>query len=76
MKATRLGAPLRLDPEAYERMRRHILRRDSWRCQVCGAMSGLEIHHKEFRSHGGDDREENLITLCCRCHASIHGERT
>jgi len=64
--------PLRLDPVSYERLRQHVLRRDGWRCQVCGTMSNLEVHHKEFRSHSGDDSEENLITLCTACHHATH----
>lgn len=63
---------LRLDPEAYEALRQHVLRRDGWRCQCCGAMTNLEIHHQEFRSQGGDDSELNLITLCAGCHAQVH----
>jgi hypothetical protein len=39
------AAPLRLDPLSYEHMRQQILRRDGWRCQSCGAMSNLEVHH-------------------------------
>jgi hypothetical protein len=39
---------LRLDPVSYEILRQQVLRRDGWRCQSCGAMSNLEIHHKEF----------------------------
>jgi 5-methylcytosine-specific restriction endonuclease McrA len=62
----------RLDPEEYEILRQHVLRRDRWRCQSCGAMSNLEVHHKEFRSHSGHDSNENLITLCSVCHASVH----
>ena len=65
-------APLRLDPVSYETLRQQILRRDSWRCQSCGAMSNLEIHHKEFRSLSGPDSEENLITLCTQYHAGAH----
>lgn len=63
---------LRLDPVAYDQLRQQILRRDGWRCQFCGTMSNLEVHHKEFRSHSGNDSEENLITLCARCHLVIH----
>ena len=62
----------RLDPLSYEGLRQRILRRDGWRCQSCGAMSSLEIHHLEFRSHSGADSEENLITLCTACHARVH----
>ena len=65
-------APLRLEPDVYERLRNRILRRDGWRCQLCGAMSNLEVHHKNFRSQSGDDSESNLVTLCATCHASVH----
>ena len=54
----------RLDPELYEGLREQVLRRDSWKCQCCGTRSNLEVHHQEFRSRGGNDSEENLITLC------------
>ena len=63
---------LRLTPELYEDVRRQVLCRDGWRCQGCGTMSNLEVHHKEFRSQAGDDSDQNLITLCVRCHAGVH----
>jgi 5-methylcytosine-specific restriction endonuclease McrA len=66
------AVPSRLDPWLYESLRQQIFRRDGWRCQSCGAMSNLEVHHKQFRSHSGDDSEENLITLCSECHARAH----
>jgi len=64
---------LRLAPESYEHLRQQVLRRDGWRCQSCGAMANLEVHHKELRSQSGDDSEQNLITLCTPCHANVHG---
>ena len=57
------AAPPRIDPLSYESLRQQILRRDGWRCQSCGSMSNLEVHHREFRSHSGSDSEKNLITL-------------
>jgi hypothetical protein len=33
---------------------------------------GLEVHHQEFRSQGGDDSDTNLITLCVACHQLLH----
>jgi len=65
-------APIRLDPVSYETLRQQILRRDGWRCQFCGNMTNLEVHHKEFRSHDGDDSEQNMITLCAACHSAMH----
>ncbi len=69
------AVPLRLDPISYESLRQQILRRDGWRCQSCGSMSNLEVHHREFRSHGGADSEENLITLCTACHDGVHSAK-
>ncbi|PYV65677.1 MAG: hypothetical protein DMG97_31605 [Acidobacteria bacterium] len=63
---------LRLEEKAYEALRGQILRRDGWRCQACGAMTNLEVHHKRFRSQSGEDTEQNLITLCFDCHAHAH----
>jgi 5-methylcytosine-specific restriction endonuclease McrA len=66
---------IRLDRPEYEKLRQEILRRDGWRCQACGANSSLEVHHQEFRSRGGCDSEENLITLCAVCHINVHNVR-
>jgi 5-methylcytosine-specific restriction endonuclease McrA len=63
---------LRIDPSSYERLRQQVLGRDGWRCQSCGTMSNLEVHHKKFRSHSGDDSDTNLITLCTQCHTEMH----
>ena len=65
-------ARLRLDTDVYRQLCRQVLERDGWRCQRCGAMSNLEVHHQEFRSHSGCDTEENLITLCVHCHKLFH----
>jgi 5-methylcytosine-specific restriction endonuclease McrA len=63
---------VRLDPDSYHQLRLEILQRDGWRCQYCGKLENLQIHHEEFRSQSGDDSEQNLITLCAECHSSIH----
>lgn len=42
------GSRLRLAPELYENLRQQVLRRDGWRCQSCGALTNLEVHHREL----------------------------
>lgn len=66
---------VRLEPEAYEDLRKEILARDNWRCQNCGAVENLQVHHIQSRSRLGDDTFENLITLCARCHEALHRNR-
>jgi 5-methylcytosine-specific restriction endonuclease McrA len=63
---------LRLDSGSYQRLCRRVLERDAWRCQNCGSLRALHVHHCEFRSHSGSDIEENLITLCDQCHRDLH----
>jgi len=70
---------VKLDADSYSQLHRQILQRDGWRCQFCGGMQQLEVHHLKFRSHSGEDAEHNLITLCTSCHARVHllqSERT
>ena len=61
---------LRLDPESYKALCRQVMKRDGWRCQVCGSRQNLQVHHKQLRSQQGSD--SNLITLCAACHEYLH----
>jgi 5-methylcytosine-specific restriction endonuclease McrA len=64
---------LRLKPEDYVVLRNQVLKRDGWRCQDCGAMKDLQVHHIKRRSQLGGDVAQNLITLCASCHGKRHG---
>jgi len=66
---------LKLDPKRYAIVRACVLERDGWRCQECGSMEGLEVHHMKARGRFGDDVMDNLITLCVGCHGKCHGMR-
>ena len=57
----------------FANARAHALDRDNYTCQCCGKKhTRLEVHHIIFRSQGGSDELDNLITLCEKCHADIH----
>ncbi len=66
---------LKLDPKEYAIVRKRVLERDGWRCQDCGAMKDLQVHHVKPRSQLGGDVMHNLITLCANCHGKSHGWR-
>jgi group II intron reverse transcriptase/maturase len=60
--------------------RRTTLRRDHYRCQMCGRLATpeeAEVDHKRpyarFKRHEDADRPENLWTLCPPCH-QVKGE--
>ena len=63
---------LKLPSADYQVLRDQVLKRDGWRCQLCGTSNNLEVHHIRSRSRLGDDTLQNLITLCAKCHATIH----
>ena len=73
MSKLRQRAPrLKLDSKDYRLLCEEVLKRDGWRCQMCGSLRNLQVHHKEFRSRLGDDSAQNLITLCVDCHRTQH----
>lgn len=41
-------------------------------CEIC-LNPKIEVHHIIFRSQGGPDSEENLISLCRKHHSLAHG---
>ena len=59
----------------FENTKAMVLNRDNYTCQYCKGKhkdSKLEVHHIVFRSKGGSDEENNLITLCHTCHKDLH----
>jgi hypothetical protein len=59
------------------KLRLRILKRDGYRCQLCGERPSLNehivlvVHHiRPFQPHGLT-AEENLITICHTCHGGL-----
>lgn len=53
----------------YHDVRYFVFARDNYTCQVCKKRNQiLNTHHIVYRSHGGTDRADNLITVCTDCH--------
>jgi 5-methylcytosine-specific restriction endonuclease McrA len=40
-------------------------------CRVCGSKESLDVHHRTYR-YRGEERMEDLITLCRPCHELFH----
>ena len=58
----------------YRRLMKRVLERDQWRCQKCGSLENLQVHHKIKRSQMGTHSLDNLVTLCAYCHMGEHGQ--
>lgn len=40
-------------------------------CECCGVWCIPEMHHRKFRSRGGDWRPSNIVALCPLCHHQV-----
>jgi len=51
-----------------------ILKRDEYKCQMCGSERQLIIHHLDETGNldSPNNADNNLITLCRSCHAKLH----
>ena len=66
------------DMLGFWNVREYVLHRDGHKCQNPNCKYKdkdkdnekqiLKVHHIKYRSKGGTDRPENLITLCSKCH--------
>jgi 5-methylcytosine-specific restriction endonuclease McrA len=65
---------LKLSSTSYRKLWRQVLKRDGWRCQNCGSLAELQVHHINSRGRLGDDAETNLVTLCANCHQEVHSK--
>ena len=45
-------------------------------CIACISKDSIHIHHIVPVSNGGDNRPNNLISVCQNCHSEIHGYGT
>lgn len=53
----------------YHDVRYFVFARDQYTCQVCKQKGEiLNTHHLIYRSYGGSNRVDNLVTVCTDCH--------
>ena len=71
------------DMFGFWNVREYVLHRDGHKCQNpdCKYKDKdkkeqiLKVHHIIYRSKGGTDRPENLITLCSKCHTPANHKK-
>lgn len=61
-----------------------VLRRDGYQCKKCGGKEDLTMHHKadilasdylrRLKKVSGRTDPKNLVTICQKCHDTIHTE--
>ncbi len=58
-------------PSTQFKTKSEVFSRDKFRCQKCnhlGNSEELEIHHIKMKVDEGEDKVDNLVTLCFICH--------
>jgi hypothetical protein len=71
------ATPERTTTTVTPRKREQVLARDGYCCTVpgCRRNVGLDLHHIEYQSHGGDHKLSNLTTICDLHHRAVHFEK-
>jgi hypothetical protein len=41
-------------------------------CNKCGSRDRLTVHHRHYRTFGGNEKLDDLEVLCFDCHKGIH----
>lgn len=59
----------------WKRIRKLVLFRDAYTCQICGSHSDLVVHHIIPCRISVINELNNLITHCRRCHRLIEGDK-
>lgn len=68
------------DMLGFWNLREYILHRDGHKCQNPNCKNKdkeqiLEVHHIKYKSLGGVDNKNNLITLCNKCHTPANHKK-
>ena len=51
-----------------------VIKRDKYKCAVCGSIENLCVHHIDGYSEKSPENnaENKMLTLCRKCHSNIH----
>lgn len=59
----------RRKPAGWELTRQRVLRRDRYRCKVCGRRATV-VDHILSQRFGGSEQQRNLQAMCSACHSA------
>ena len=63
--------------EVQPDLRKMVLARDNWECQMCGSDEELHCHHITGVEQNPIESADvaNCITFCKTCHKKVHSEK-
>ena len=71
-------AKVQREQRHFDGKREAVLRRDGYRCVLCGSVTQLLVHHKDGQGRGSikpNNRMSNLVTICYPCHIELHRDK-
>jgi 5-methylcytosine-specific restriction endonuclease McrA len=59
----------------WRRLREDVCARAAGRCERCGTLAPLQVHHRDPVAQGGAELVDpgRLLALCRECHRREHG---
>lgn len=58
--------------DEWREKRDERIKMDGNKCAVCESKKNLNVHHLTYKNITRENVEKDLITLCHRCHATLH----
>ena len=60
-----LGSP------QWKKIRKRILKRANYKCEICKIMKAYQVHHKHYKNIF-NEKDKDLIAICGTCHQDKH----
>lgn len=60
-----------LKTDHWAGLRKRMLQKAGYRCQLCGGAGILNVHHRTYENRG-EESYSDLIVLCSGCHSKFH----
>lgn len=57
--------------DQWKALRKQVLARDGYRCQVCKTQRAAQVHHLTYERFR-NELLEDLLSVCMTCHEAIH----
>lgn len=74
MSISKLTYGEKLRHPKWQKLRLEILKRDKWKCVLCGDVdTTLNVHHLKYSGDPWEAKKEDLESLCEDCHRIKHG---
>ena len=58
--------------QAQKDLKRELITKRGEKCEICGSVEHIELHHINPISEGGANSRSNSMLVCSKCHQKLH----